>query len=140
MVFSAPTFLFFFLPLVLAVYFLTPQRYKNCCLLLFSLVFYASGEDEFLIVLLGVVLFNYAAGFAIAAARTRSSARIALGVGVGLNLCTLIYFKYAYFLASTITGNEAVLDFTGRIHLPIGVSFYIFQALTYLIDLINENN
>jgi alginate O-acetyltransferase complex protein AlgI len=135
MVFSEPTFLFFFLPLVLAVYFLTPQRYKNCCLLLFSLVFYASGEDEFLIVLLGVVLFNYAAGFAIAAARTRSSARIALGVGVGLNLCTLIYFKYAYFLASTITGNEAVLDFTGRIHLPIGVSFYIFQALTYLIDL-----
>jgi alginate O-acetyltransferase complex protein AlgI len=135
MVFSEPTFLFLFLPLALAAYFLSPKFARNGLLLFFSLVFYAWGEDEYVGVLLAVIALNYLAGFAIAGARSPALARMALYAGVAANLGALVYFKYAYFLVSKLTSDAGLIEAARTIHLPIGISFFIFQSLTYLIDL-----
>lgn len=134
MVFSEPTFLFFFLPLTIAFYFLVPRGGKNFFLLIVSLVFYAWGEELFLLVILAMMVLNYFA--AIWIDRTEQpQARLRLTqLGVALNILVLVYFKYAYFFASNVTENDAVLAYTRSIHLPIGISFYTFQALSYLID------
>ena len=137
MVFSSITFLFYFLPIFIACYFLTPTIVgKNVVTLLFSLVFYAWGEPRFVLILLFAIAFNYVAAILIdrreAAARKR-----ALAVAVVVNLAVLGIFKYANF----ITGNVAALlgplglDF-GRtnIELPLGISFFTFHCLSYIID------
>ena len=134
MVFSEPTFLFFFLPLTLAFYFLLPGGGKNFFLLIVSLIFYAWGEELFLLVILAMIVLNYFT--AIWIDRTaQPQARLRLTqLGVALNILVLVYFKYAYFFASNVTENDTILAYTRSIHLPIGISFYTFQALSYLID------
>ena len=135
MVFSEPTFLFFFLPVALAAYFVAPKSVRNGVLLAASLVFYAWGEDEFVLVLLGVITLNFLAGFVIAGAPSPAQRRFALISGIAANLGALAYFKYAHFLVSNLTDDAALIAAAKSIHLPIGISFFIFQSLTYLIDL-----
>ena len=134
MVFSSVTFLFFFLPLVLALYFLTPGiRLKNALLLIVSWVFYAWGEGELVILMILSSAFNYFIGLWIHKAKTSS---IPLFVGVLGNLLTLIYFKYVGLLVGsidTILGTEWNNGID--IHLPIGISFFTFQSISYLVDL-----
>jgi alginate O-acetyltransferase complex protein AlgI len=119
MVFSQPTFLFAFLPLVLGLHLLCPGRFRNVLLLLASLVFYAWGEGELVALLVGSAAVNY-----FVCGRMIAGARGWLAVGVALNLALLVLFKYAGWL----TGGAVDLA------LPMGISFFTFQALSFLVD------
>ena len=136
MVFSSVVFLCFFLPLALAFYYAVPRGGRNAVLLLASLVFYAWGEPVYLFLMLFTIALNYASGLAIRALRARErSAKPALIGAVVLNLGLLAWFKYAGFLARTLRllpGLDALP--VPAIALPIGISFYIFQSLSYTID------
>ena len=137
MVFSSITFLFYFLPIFLACYFLTPTvGAKNVVTLLFSLVFYAWGEPRFLLILLFSIVFNYGAAVLIDG-REASARKSALALAVVVNLMVLGVFKYANF----VTGNlDALLRPAGlgigatNIELPLGISFFTFHCLSYVID------
>ena len=137
MVFSSITFLFYFLPIFLAAYFLTPTiQGKNVITLLFSLVFYAWGEPRFVIILVLSIAFNFCAGLVIDA-QEGSSRRLALGVAVAGNLLLLGIFKYANFITGNLTNllhPLGVRSFATSIALPLGISFFTFHCLSYIID------
>ncbi len=133
MVFSGIPFLYFFLPILLLVYFISPDKMKNPVLLLFSLIFYASGEPKNIIVMLVTVLIAYCA--ALWFSKLSGTGRKAVfAVSVILSLLPLLYFKYSDFLiinVNTVTGLS--IPKTGAV-LPIGISFYTFQVVGYLAD------
>lgn len=135
MVFSSLTFLAFFLPLVLACYFICSNaRHRNAVLLVFSLVFYAWGEPKWIFVMLLTVTTNYLSGKLINIARTKAGRFFGMLFGVATGLGFLIYFKYCGFILDNfkaLTGIETA--FKAPV-LPIGISFYTFQVLTYTID------
>lgn len=139
MVFSTLTFLFFFLPLVILSYFLIPNRtYKNTVLLVFSLIFYGWGEPKFILLMLAASLVAYLGGLGIhyLDRKGRPKARKAVFiVTVGLLTANLFVFKYLNFAVENI--NKLFPDAIGmrEIALPIGISFYTFQILSYVIDL-----
>ncbi len=129
MVFSSITFLFYFLPLFLVVYFLLPA--KNITLLLASLLFYAWGEVEFTLLLLVSIGVNYTFGRLIGrTAGEEKKQTIMLALGVASNLLLLSYFKYFNFLLQDVLGVTQ----TAAVHLPLGISFFTFQAISYLVD------
>ena len=140
MVFSSVIFLFIFLPVVLLVYYVAPGRKaKNIILTIVSLLFYFWGENKMIVVLLGSVAINYLSGLLIERTRhLRFGGRPALTLGVILNLALLGYFKYFDFAAgilnSTFHSDIALRD----IVLPIGISFFTFQGMTYIIDLYRD--
>lgn len=126
MLFSSNTFLFGFLPAVVVLYYLCPRRCRNALLLVSSLIFYGWGEPKYLLLMLVSILLNYFCGLAAGKRQTQQrSVRGVLIVGVVLNLGMLGFFKYGTFFF-----GSAFPD----IPLPIGISFYIFQAMSYLID------
>jgi alginate O-acetyltransferase complex protein AlgI len=135
MVFSSVTFLFYFLPVFLLLYFQT--RWRNYILLAGSLFFYAWGEVGYVFVLLLSLCVNYVFGLLISKPRIFSS-RLFLGTGIALNVLLLSYFKYAayfYSLVNEVLARFGYLPFSyDAIHLPLGISFFTFQALSYLID------
>jgi alginate O-acetyltransferase complex protein AlgI len=131
MVFSEPIFLFTFLPAVLLAYFAVPTQAKNAILLIASLVFYAWGEELYILVLLGSIFMNYTVGLRLAQAEA-TQRLIWLWVGIAANIALLGYFKYTGFVLGSI-GIENADALTPA--LPIGISFFTFQALSYLIDL-----
>src|SRR5690606_6094365 len=139
MVFSSNVFLFLFLPLFLSLYYLSPARYRNLLILIGSYIFYAWWRVDFLLLFIAVTLWNYVIGLRIAGHETRSKpAQRWVLLGVGGNLATLGYFKYANFGVANL---NAVLESFGlepflltAVILPIGISFYIFQSISYLID------
>ncbi len=139
MVFSSNIFLFAFLPLFLACYYLTPWRAKSALILAFSYAFYAWWRPDFLGLLVGVTSVSYGFALAIGASTDETRRHRLLSAGVTLNLLALGYFKYANFgieslnLALTGLGFNAI-EFT-RVLLPIGLSFYIFHAISYLVDI-----
>ncbi len=134
MVFSSIIFLFFFLPLVLGVYFISPGiKLKNIVLLILSLLFYAWGEGELVLLMILSSIFNYLVGLWID--RNRSSS-LPVFIGVAGNLLALIYFKYVGLIASAIDAIIGTNINNGiDIHLPIGISFFTFQSISYLVDL-----
>ena len=138
MVFSSITFLFFFLPAVLLLNGCTRGRASNVLLLVASLLFYAWGEGIYLLVMLASVLGNFVAGLFIDHFRPTRAGRAALGLGVGLNLVLLGFFKYAGFLVDNLNQVLALVGLPGvalgPVHLPIGISFFTFQAISYLMD------
>lgn len=125
MVFSSITFLFYFLPLFFALYFITP--FKNTVLLFFSLFFYAWGELGYVALMLFSIAMNHAFGILIA--RKNKHQLLFLSLGITCNLLLLTYYKYFNFLTETVTGTA-----DSAIHLPLGISFFTFQAISYLID------
>ena len=126
MLFSSNVFLFAFLPAVILLYYICPVRLRNPVLLLFSLFFYGWGEPVYLFLMIGDILLNYVCGLWIHAERRKGkTGKLPLVVGVVLNLLLLAYFKYANFLLG---------DLVPAIPLPIGISFYIFQSMSYIID------
>lgn len=139
MVFSSNIFLFLFLPIFLASYYLTPWRFKSLLILLFSYGFYAWWRPDFLSLLVGVTVVSYAIALSMEHAATDQRRSRLLAFGVFLNLAALAYFKYANFgidsanVLLTGMGFEKI-EFT-RIILPIGLSFYIFHAISYLVDI-----
>lgn len=131
MVFSSTIFLFGFLPAVLLFYYATPRPIKNAYLLLASLFFYAWGEKQYTIVLMASIVGNYFAGVLLA----RYRSRWLLTVAVAGNLLVLIVFKYANFLADNANWlMSAEVIHLRPIHLPIGVSFFTFQGIAYVVD------
>ena len=141
MVFSSNIFLFVYLPIVLAVYYLVPGKYRNAVLFVVSLVFYGWGEPVYLLLMAAVILLNYACGARIAALKRQGRpARRALALSVVLNLGILTYFKYAAFLVRTFRLLPFLRAFpVPEISLPIGISFYIFQSMSYTIDVYRES-
>ena len=134
MVFSSTIFLFVFLPIFLAVYYLTPFRWRSLVILIGSYSFYAWWRVDFLLLFVAVTLWNYTFGIVIHNYQYRKDDKVVkrtLAVGVAGNLATLGFFKYANF---GIDSFNALLTSVGQspmpladIILPIGISFYIFQ-------------
>ena len=139
MVFSSNIFLFAFLPLFLVCYYLTPWRAKSGLILIFSYFFYAWWRPDFLGLLVGVTLVSYGFALAIGASLNQNRRYYLLTAGVALNLLALTYFKYANFGIESLNvalrglGFNAI-EFT-HVLLPIGLSFYIFHAISYLVDI-----
>jgi len=134
MVFSSLNFLFIFFPVTLAVYLLVPFRAKNIVLLIASIIFYAWGEPVYVILMLLSILLNYIVGLQFEAASSSSARKKHLAAGIAVNLMLLGFFKYSGLIVTTfnsIFGTSLLFREPG---LPIGISFYTFQALSYVID------
>ncbi len=138
MVFSSSVFLFLFLPIVLAAYWLTPKAGRNALLLLASLFFYAWGEGFFVAVMLVSLICNYLGGLLIDGLAQPRARKLALTLTIGANLALLGSFKYANFIADNLDHALVALGLApialDPVHLPIGISFFTFQAMSYVID------
>ena len=135
MLFSSIPFLYYFLPLVLAVYFLTPRAGKNAVLFLSSLLFYAWGEPRFCIFMLLSILQGYVFGRLIEKhAQNKKRSKLFLTASVALSLALLAYCKYADFFLSSVNAVTGLSFKLLHVTLPIGISFYTFQILSYVVD------
>ena len=134
MLFSSLTFLYGFLPAVLTLYFLVPGAWKNGVLLLASLLFYAWGEPKYVLLMIGSILLFYLCGLAMGRAKTEKGRRgfliLAIAAGVGL----LSVFKYADFFIGSVNAALGTRIPLLRLALPIGISFYTFQCMSYAVD------
>lgn len=136
MVFSSLYFLFLYLPIVLLVYHITPLKWRNLWLLVVNLIFYGWGEPRYIVLMLFTILLDYFMGLVVARCKERDNdkgARIAVAVALVLNLAILFFFKYWDLVAKTFQYfgiGMPVLSLT----LPIGISFYTFQTMTYPVD------
>ncbi|MFT5443229.1 MAG: alginate O-acetyltransferase complex protein AlgI [Myxococcota bacterium] len=140
MLFSSPIFLIFFLPVVLVVAFaLRRTAWQNVFLLLASLFFYAWGELGYTLILLGSMGFNYAFGLLVDRAAGQGTKGWLLAAAMTLNLFVLAGFKYANFIVDNLNVLLAPMGYGGfaidPVHLPIGISFFTFQAMTYVVDI-----
>ena len=133
MLFSSIPFAFYFLPAVLALYFAVPFRFKNAVLLVFSLVFYAWGEPGYLLLMAISILLGWLFGLLIGKYRGTARARLFLVLSVAVSLGLLGWFKYADFAVNTLNALGLNLPLP-HVALPIGISFYTFQILSYTID------
>ena len=134
MVFSSITFLYFFLPVVLVLYFITPNKFKNYILLIASLFFYFCGEPKYTLLLIASITINYFYGILIEKHRGAKIAKCAVVSSIIANLLLLVVFKYSNFLISNISYIFNIDIKFVKIALPIGISFYTFQAMSYVID------
>lgn len=135
MVFSKPIFLFGFLPIVLLLYYIAPRRLRNTVLFAASLIFYAWGEPKLVLLMIATIVVDYCAGLMIERfSEKKKASRAILVAALVINLGLLGIFKYANFMIESINalvgGNIGLLN----IVLPIGISFYTFQSLSYVID------
>jgi alginate O-acetyltransferase complex protein AlgI len=138
MVFSSITFLVYFLPIFLLAYHLTPNKFKNACILLFSIVFYAWGGPKFIFVILGTTFLDFFLVNKMHEAKTEKNKKMLLVISLLMNLGLLFYFKYFNFFIDNI---NSVIGMVGvsemkwlKIILPIGISFYTFESVTYVVD------
>jgi len=134
MLFSGIPFLFYFLPIVLIIYFIVPHKAKNIVLLISSLFFYGWGESKYVFLMLFIIAIGYILGLLIEKYRKQKSGKIFLTLAVLTDVAVLGYFKYADFFIdnfNAVTGLQIPLL---KIALPIGISFFIFQILSYDID------
>ena len=151
MIFSSLTFLFAYLPVTLALYFLVPLRWRNLVLLLVSLFFYGWGEPVYILIMVLSILIDYTHGLLVEKYRADDrKARWFVGQSVAFNLLLLGFFKYWDFLADNLlllTGIElpASIALAGltiplrNIPLPIGISFFTFQTMSYTIDVYRQD-
>ena len=135
MVFSSLLFLLLFLPLLLILYFIGKNlKWRNAVLLLFSLVFYAWGEPKWILCMLGATVINYICALVLEKASSPIRRKMVLALGVIASLAALFYFKYASFFVDTVAELFGVNWHLPDVQLPIGISFYTFQILTYTVD------
>ena len=144
MVFSSPIFIFIFLPLFLFSYFMTVVygniKHQNACLIIFSLIFYAYGGIRFLPILLFSIFVNYILAIYIDKANDNKTRKLLIVIDVSFNVLILVIFKYLNLFDNlAVSFINAVFhrnytDFIPDIALPIGISFYTFQIMTYVID------
>jgi len=127
--FASVTFLYYFLPILVGLYYICPNRcWKNGCLLFASLAFYAWGEGLFILLLLGSILLNH---FFVQLIHRQNAKKTILAIAVAANLALLFFFKYAGWAWSSLIGTNAQAL---PIHLPLGISFFTFQAISMLVD------
>ena len=137
MVFSTPLFLFYYLPLVLLVYYVTPLRFRNLVLLVASLFFYYWGEQAYTIIMLLSIVIDYTHGILVHRCREKGNdrgARLAVASSAIFNLAILFFFKYWDFAARSLQAAGIGFMPVLNISLPIGISFYTFQTMSYTID------
>lgn len=134
MVFSSTLFLFRFLPIIMILYFLAPGRMKNILLLLGSLIFYAWGEPIYVLLMLFSTISDYLHGRAIGKARSKGLKKLLLISSIVINLGVLGFFKYADFLIGAVNQVAGTQIPLLNLPLPIGISFYTFQTMSYSID------
>ena len=132
MLFSSASFLFIFLPLVVGIYYLLPQKAHNAFLLIASIIFYALGEPKYLPLMFGIILINYLG--AILITKYEEKAKFWMILTVIANIGTLAYFKYFTFLIDNLNTVFHTGFSIWNIALPLGISFYTFQATSYTID------
>ncbi len=144
MVFSSIVFLWVLLPVILACYYITPSlKIRNGLLVLFSLFFYAWGEPRYIVLMLFSVCLNYVFGILIEGQEAPGVRKLLMGACAAANLLLLGYFKYFSFLAGVINqlaGGRLSRLAEIQVVLPIGISFYTFQALSYVIDVYRGEN
>ena len=134
MLFSGIPFLYYFLPVVLLLYFAVPFKLKNLVLLLTSLFFYGWGEPRYVIIMAIAITAGYVLGRLIEASRGRGLSKVFLILSIVAAVCTLGYFKYTDFFITNINVLTGLSLPLLRIALPIGISFYLFQILSYTVD------
>ncbi len=137
MVFSSLLFLFRFLPIVIFLYFLVPRKFKNLILLVTSLIFYAWGEPRYVYLMMATILLDYVTGLLLEhymIKRQALKAKVTLIISVVLNLSGLCFFKYIGFLTHNINNIPGVNLTVLKVALPIGISFYTFQSMSYIVD------
>ncbi|MDU3547653.1 MAG: MBOAT family O-acyltransferase [Clostridium sp.] len=135
MVFSSLIFIFRFLPVFIAVYYITPYKYKNLCILIFSLFFYSFGEPKYFPIMISSIIIDYIVSILIQRNfKNKAKCKVLLLVSIIFNMGILIYFKYANFFIENI--NLLFKSSIDKISLtlPLGISFYTFQTLSYTID------
>lgn len=142
MLFTEPLFIFFFLPLLIWLYLIIPRPFKNLLLLVFSILFYAIGEKEYTVIMLFSITINYLLALFVASKHSQKQRKIFFILAILINLGLLIFFKYANFFVNNL---NILLQFLGNnpielapIHLPIGISFFTFQAMSYVIDVYRQ--
>lgn len=135
MIFSSILFIFRFLPIALIIYYITPQKYKNLILTLLSLVFYSWGEGKYFLIMIASIIIDYTAGRLIYRYKSEIKKKtIVLCISLVFNLGLLFFFKYFNFFIDNIN-NIFNLAIKGvKITLPLGISFYTFQTMSYSID------
>lgn len=139
MLFSSISFLYYFLPPAIGLYFAVPKRFKNAVLLLASLVFYGWGEPRYVLLMGLSVLSGYGFGLLVEKYRQKGIGRMLCGISVSVSLSFLLYFKYADFFIENLGAVAGILKFSKisplRLALPIGISFYTFQIISYTVDM-----
>ena len=134
MVFSSITFLFYFLPIVLGIYYIVPKKCKNLVLLIASFIFYFYGEPTYVLLMAFSIVITYIFGRLIDKYKNTERAKIFLVLAIVISIGLLVYFKYANFIIQNINlWLSHKIDFI-YVALPIGISFYTFQMLSYLVD------
>lgn len=142
MIFSSTIFLFIFLPLVLIINFLLKKDYRNFFLLLASLIFYAWGEGLLVLLMMFSIGINYIGGIGIAffLRRNPSISKLVLAFSIAVNLSLLFYYKYANFIIENLHAIGIYSDYNpSNIILPIGISFFTFQGISYLVDVYRKD-
>ena len=140
MLFSSIDFLYYFLPITLVLYFITPMpkgspRYRNVTLLIASLVFYAWGEPRYVFLMIAQCIAAWGLSLPIAKYRGRKAAKVLMLLSVAISLSALIYFKYANFFLSNVNNFTNSSFPLVSLLMPIGISFYTFQLVSYTVDL-----
>ncbi len=138
MIFSSTIFIFIFLPIVLGLHFLLAKKYRNLFILIASLFFYAWGEYLLVLLMMGSICVNYIVGNTISEYQNKGAdkqSKVALTLGIIFNLALLGYYKYIHFLLDSFSqlGIHLELD-VSKVTLPIGISFFTFQSISYLVD------
>ncbi len=139
MLFSSIPFLYYFLPSVLILYFISPKKIKNTVLMLSSLVFYGWGEPKYVVLMIASIVIGYFSGILIEAFSEKKLSKAVLVFSVLVNLGFLAYFKYADFFIENFNAVTGLSVSLLRIALPIGISFYTFQILSYTIDVYRKD-
>ena len=139
MLFSSIPFLYYFLPSVLILYFIVPKKLKNTVLMLSSLVFYGWGEPKYVVLMIASIVIGYFSGILIEAFSQKKLSKVFLGLSIAVNLGFLAYFKYADFFIENFNAVTGLSIPLLRIALPIGISFYTFQILSYTIDVYRKD-
>lgn len=135
MVFADLFFIYCFLPLCLLAYFLAPRLpAKNAVLIVFSLIFYAWGEPLWIILLVFSAFFNWLTGLLIERGRGGKAAKAAVALGVIVDIALLVVFKYSGFIVENINALTGAALPVPQIRMPIGISFFTFQAISYILD------
>lgn len=138
MVFSSIVFLLFFLPAFLITYYIADKKYKNFVLLFFSIFFYSWGAPKFIFVILATTFLDFHLVSFMYGAQKRIHRRILLTLSVCINIGLLVYFKYSNFFIENVNAVLSTAGFNGiqwtKLILPIGISFYTFETITYVVD------
>ncbi|HEY8499639.1 MAG TPA: MBOAT family O-acyltransferase, partial [Clostridia bacterium] len=136
MIFSGLIFLCIFLPITILLYYiLKSRRWRNGLLIAASLVFYAWGEPRYVVLLLICSLFNYFSGISIEKSNARNKKKVKLILAVSLNILVLFFFKYTGFLLENLSQISGLTIRAPDIYLPVGISFYTFKAISYVVDI-----